>query len=169
MSCVPIMAYAMHISCYCTVRVYDVVQFSENMWKRICAVFFMCLYMYCRWKSSYLEEGLRSSYLEGGLRSSYLEGRIEIQLSRGGIEIQLSRGGIVIQLSRRGIEIQLSRGEDWDPIYRFHSSLFVIPVLKQDLDFQNPYVVLFFLCWMSLSERWLFVFLMIVELLTIII
>ena len=72
-------------------------------WKQICAGFFfiVCVYMYCRWRSSYQERrvgdpvikrrGLRSSYQEGRvedpvikrrvLRSSYQEGRVGIPLT----------------------------------------------------------------------------------------
>ena len=49
-----------HWPCYCTVHVYVVIHFCVYMWSfwmeaNLCRLFFICLYMYCLWRSSYKE------------------------------------------------------------------------------------------------------------------
>ena len=63
------------------------------LWIRICAGFFFifCLYMYCRWRSSYQQERVEIQLSRGegwdpvikrkGLRSSYQEERVGIPLT----------------------------------------------------------------------------------------
>jgi hypothetical protein len=49
---------SIHWPCYCTVHVYVVIQYCDNMWSFwveaiLCGIFIVCLYMYCLWRSNY--------------------------------------------------------------------------------------------------------------------
>ena len=82
-------------------------------WKRICAGFFfiVCVYMCCRWRSSYQERRVGDPVIKRrGLRSSYQEGRVEDPV--------IKRGVLRSSYQEESVEIQLSRGEDWDPVIK---------------------------------------------------
>ena len=49
---------SIHLHCYCTVHIYVVIHFCDSMWSfwvetNICSFLIICLYMYCRLRSSY--------------------------------------------------------------------------------------------------------------------
>ena len=90
------------------------------------------------------------------MRSSYQEGRVEIQLSRGkGRDPVIKRGGLRSSYQEGRVEIQLSC-----------LTLPNVCAPSQNLDFQHP-MLWSFLCSVSEDERWLFVLLILVDLLSI--